>query len=657
MSLQRDQKRKFFAEKRRLAGAVPFLFGCFSLSALILGISGASLCATIAAPVLKWKHGGCYSSWCETGWYSSPAVADLDGDGTMEAIGASYSLFVLNGRNGSQKFRADPPGGRVWPGVGVADIDGDGRMEIVAAQGGGYVSVYDHSGKEIWTRQPAGNELRGLSLYDLDSDGFLDVIVTGAVYGKTNTWVYGHDGTLRSGWPQLTGDSGFAYGVFNANQAVFDLDKDGRAEIIVPSDVHYICAYDSEGGQLPASAIYDGRGWGSVGVWESPATELRGWGTCADGDPRSERYRANFAHGASVVADVDGDGALEVVAVGNVYDCAASPYKSKYNGAFLFNGDRSRFRKGGVNWRKPTLDTGPPLSEDYDEIENNQPNPVAADLDGDGKKEILFSSYDGRVHAFWLDRTEHGKWPYSVYRQEEGFYRFASEPVVADLDNDGHAEVLFASWTQKGSHRNGKLHILDFRGNPIHETDLPAAPGDPASRPDYNGALAAPTLANIDADPDLEVVVNTIHSGLVAYDLPGTSAARILWGTGRGNYQRTGTADPDPLPVVTIEAVDRTASESGADNGRFRLTRTGQTNRPLTVRYSIHGTAKNGVDYKTLSGTRVIPQGAASANITLVPAKDAKSESNETVILKIMDRGLYIVGKPAGAKVLIHNAP
>lgn len=42
---------------------------------------------TIQAPTIKWQYGGCYSSWCETGWYSSPAVADLDGDdatGTLE---------------------------------------------------------------------------------------------------------------------------------------------------------------------------------------------------------------------------------------------------------------------------------------------------------------------------------------------------------------------------------------------------------------------------------------------------------------------------------------------------------------------------------------------------------------------------------------------
>jgi hypothetical protein len=138
------------------------------------------------------------------------------------------------------------------------------------------------------------------------------------------------------------------------------------------------------------------------------------------------------------------------------------------------------------------------------------------------------------VHAFWLDKTEHGSWPYSVYKPAEGFYRFASEPLVADLDNDGYAEVIFTSWTQKGSNKSAKLHILSAFGQPISEVDLPAGVGT-----DWNGAMAAPTLANIDADPDLELVVNTANSGVVAYDLPGTSGARVLWGTGRGSYTRS----------------------------------------------------------------------------------------------------------------------
>src|SRR3990172_2521417 len=55
----------------------------------------------IQAPLLKWQRVGCYSSWCETGWYSSPAVADLDGDGAPEVIGSAYSIVVLDGATGA----------------------------------------------------------------------------------------------------------------------------------------------------------------------------------------------------------------------------------------------------------------------------------------------------------------------------------------------------------------------------------------------------------------------------------------------------------------------------------------------------------------------------------------------------------------------------
>jgi hypothetical protein len=511
------------------------------LAPTLLGYGLEASAATIRAPVLKWKHGGCYASWCETGWYSSPAVADLDKDGKHEVIAASYSVFVLNGQTGKLKFKLDPPGGRVWPGVVVADIDSNGALEIIVAQGDGYVSVYNRRGKSVWSRRPTTSELRGLSVYDLDGNGKLEIIVTAAVGSKENTWVYESSGKLRTGWPQLGNDSGYAHGVFNSNAAVANLDQDKAGEIVVPSDVHYICAYEANGKPIVAHRIYGGKKWGAVGVWESLKTELRGWGTCANGDPRAERYRTNFAHGASVIADVNGDGKHEVVVTGNVYDCIDG-YPSRYNGVYIFNKDRSRFRPSGFDWRTVPINTGRPLSEDYNVIENNQPNPAVADLDGDGKQEILYASYDGRVHAFWLDKTEHGPWPYSVYKKSEGAFRFASEPVVADLDNNGKAEVIFTSWVQKGANKTGKLHVLDYLGRPLREVNLPKAFGGS----DWNGALAAPTLANIDQDADLEVVVNTAHSGVVAYDLPSTTKAKALWGTGRGNYQRTGTAKVNP---------------------------------------------------------------------------------------------------------------
>ncbi len=526
----------------------PFLFVWLFCYALQAG-------AAVNPPVLKWKDGGCYSSWCETGWYSSPAVADLDGNGTMEIVASAYSVVALQGATGEVLWRVDsgkdrnsPPGysHRTWPGIWIHDVDGDKIPEIITAHSGGYVSVYDNQGyfKPGWPQRPITNELRGLVVSDIDRDGTAEIIVTGATYNKTNTWVYEHNGTLRPGWPQLSNDSGSAHGVFNDNASAGDIDGDGADEIIVPSDVHYICAYQPDGIQLPANPMYGDRKWGAVGIWESIIPELRGWGACS-GD-RTERYRTNFANGASVIADVDGDNINEVIVTGNVYDCHDGYPPSRYTGVYIFNGDRSRFNKNGWNWETPPVDTGAPLAEDYNIIESCQPNPAVVDLDFDGKKEILFPSYDGRMHAFWLDKTEHHNWPYSIYNSSEGFYRFASEPVVADLDRDGCSEVIFTSWVQKTSSgtRLGKLHVLDCQGNVIHEQNLPKPK---SSSRHENGALPAPTIANIDADPDYELIINTINSGFIAYDLPGSAGARIQWQSGRnrGNIlQKKSTGAP-----------------------------------------------------------------------------------------------------------------
>ena len=171
-----------------------------------------------------------------------------------------------------------------------------------------------------------------------------------------------------------------------------------------------------------------------------------------------------------------------------------------------------------------------------------------------GSKEILYPSYDGKLHAYWLDKTEHGNWPYTIPTSGASGddFRFASEPIVVDLNNDGRSEVIFTSWPKKATGRVGQVHILDYQGAELHRIDLPAAchrrrPGTAAS--------GAPTVANIDSDPDLELVVGTVASGVVAYKLPNTANARVLWRTGRGNYGRTGVA----LAVASAPPPDTTA--------------------------------------------------------------------------------------------------
>ena len=113
-----------------------------------------------------------------------------------------------------------------------------------------------------------------------------------------------------------------------------------------------------------------------------------------------------------------------------------------------------------------------------------------------------------------------GLWMYDNNSSWRKIHNTSPEHIVCgDLDNNGQAEVLFTSWVQKGSNQTGKLYIVDHNGNEVFAVDLPPAYGSP----DWNGALPAPTLANIDEDADLEVVINTAHSGFVAYDLPDTA--------------------------------------------------------------------------------------------------------------------------------------
>lgn len=317
------------------------------------------------------------------------------------------------------------------------------------------------------------------------------------------------------------------------------MNKDGLVEIIGTNDTYYTAVFYPNGSQVPASTINGtlpgglAKPWSRVGVHISHLVDLRGYANCGTD------HRPNFAYSPPTLADLDNNEKLELVIVGNVYNCGTSPYTDLYEMPFIFHQDRTRWSNASYDWTVIPIPDGAasPLSEDYNIIENNHPVPVVADLDGDGIQEILYPSYDGRMHAYWLDKTEHGNWPYSVTKSTEDFLRFASPPVIVDLDDNGQAEVIFASWTQKSSNQSGYLHILDSLGNPIHEIQLPAAFGSPT----WNGVLASPTLANIDSDPDLEIVLTSAHSGFLTYDLPGTANARVLWATGRGNFLRSGS--------------------------------------------------------------------------------------------------------------------
>lgn len=104
----------------------------------------------------------------------------------------------------------------------------------------------------------------------------------------------------------------------------------------------------------------------------------------------------------------------------------------------------------------------------------------------------------------------------------------------------------------------------------------------------------------------------------------------------------------DNEPIVTIAAVDATAAQTRAgeavNTGQFRFTRTGPTTQPLTVYYTIGGTAPNGDVYVNadtglaLTGQLTILAGQASALLTIGPR-------------------VFPIAAPATVVLTVNNAP
>ena len=85
--------------------------------------------------------------------------------------------------------------------------------------------------------------------------------------------------------------------------------------------------------------------------------------------------------------------------------------------------------------------------------------------------------------------------------------------------------------------------------------------------------------------------------------------------------------------VVQVTASQPNASEAGT-TGTFTVTRT-SAGVPLTVNYTMSGTATNGVNYQTLSGSVTFNNIDLSTNITLTPIDDGVPEATMGAVLSI----------------------
>jgi fibronectin-binding autotransporter adhesin len=109
---------------------------------------------------------------------------------------------------------------------------------------------------------------------------------------------------------------------------------------------------------------------------------------------------------------------------------------------------------------------------------------------------------------------------------------------------------------------------------------------------------------------------------------------------------------------VSVNSTDNTASEYGPNQGAFTFTRSpdGNHTQPLTVNYTVSGTAANGTDYVSLPGSITIPGNSLSSTLPLIPVLDGTSEGNENVVVTVTGTSQYVVGTPV-ATVTISDDP
>jgi hypothetical protein len=460
------------------------------------------------------------------GWLSSPAVADLDQDGFPEIIAARDRTLYVWRSDGSLFWKGvASTTGRIWGPPVVADLDKDGRLEVAVGSHQERISVWTWDGrpKAGWPKSLGGtSEIRSLAAGVISSDGKMGLLAARSIT-KPIAHLMDHAGKLLPGWPQLSSAFGcvpkttcFESGTYNQNVGIADLNGDGKNDLLIGYDSAYIGVFHLTGVPFSTAPVFKRRFFPGVPAFHNQALAIQGWGL--DGTDRSE-----FTDSPPVVADINGDGKRELIMVGD-HELAGNTV-NRGNSLFVFQADATR----APGFEFPFETAGPLVYFDPGaNILDVTPAPAVVDLDRDGKKEILFPSYDGNLYAIRSDKKLFWKFSFA-----NNGARFASEPVVADLNNDGLPEILFSTYETVAG--KGALLILDRFGKKLFHAPLPG-----------RGSMAAPTVADVYRTGGLEVIVNlkdsTSPGGIQIYDLPGSKTNQVLWGTGRGNYLRNGDA-------------------------------------------------------------------------------------------------------------------
>ena len=426
------------------------------------------------------------SSWTERSIDSAAdnaryaAMADIDGDGDLDVIGTAPSDEEFNWyentagdgtswttHNIDTDAAADSPVYAI-----AADVDGDGDLDVIgsAAGGGDFISWWENSqrGRESsvgaeTTIDASYDGAWEVELGDIDGDGDLDAVATARIDDDLTWWANNGSG---DGWTETTIDS-------NTNDArgmrLGDIDGDGDLDVV------------AAGGESNTVSWWENDGTPSGANWNETVIQA------ADG---------TFDVATRIeLGDIDGDGDLDVVGVANTDDVVAwwandgSPsgadwsrtsIDSAFDGAISVNvadvdGDGDLDVLGAaqvgddVVWWENTAGTGASWTErSIDTSIDNPRGSFAVDMDGDGDLDVLTGS-NADNDLFWYENTN-GSGTSWTQRTIDSDFTGPYDAIALDFDGDGDQDVLApgqngdeVSWFENsnGSGTSWTEHAID----------------------------------------------------------------------------------------------------------------------------------------------------------------------------------------------------
>ena len=378
---------------------------------------------------------------------NTPLVIDLDGDGATEivftagTVGPTH-LIAISGRDCSVKWdKTTKLSG--CTSIAAADLDGDGKVEIIGLAPG--LTVFNHEGDVLASRLEPGSGpcFRDYppAIANIDGKGPPEIVAGAGVFRyvasptpkvellwNANIIEEGSWGTIAipvdlDGDGQLEVVSGHNVfdGLTGANKtraltkdlvggypAIGDFNADGHPDIVLVS---------SRNGDQKVSVLdyFNNR------FLVPPTAATDGWG------------------GPPTVADFDGDGKPEFATASRTFyyvyspDCLQSPTPAKCKGS-----------DDGVLWQSSTEDES-----------SGSTGSSVFDFNGDGIAEVVYRD------ECWL----------RVYNGPDGKKLFAApvtsgtvqeEPVIADTDGDGHAEIVVVSDTAQNNRCKGSRYATEL---------------------------------------------------------------------------------------------------------------------------------------------------------------------------------------------------